>query len=388
MYRSARRTVAAVATMAIGAAAVAAGATAANAAPDEESLASIVVEIDLPTDDSGQGPMVFSATDVVIGEGPELTGDDEIANPSGYCGEVEVDVDLGMQTITVSSSSDACNFETADVSVEITGDFILGGVELYSDSLFDAETELEYYLYDGTLYASWTLIESGSPDMNGAAVFGIVHSDEHPFIDVHADMALSKYNEHWLAIGSLGYMGIVRGWETPEGFEFRPYERTTRDALAAFMYRTFGDEVNPVSDEPAVEPFVDVSSDPDSPHYNEHWEAIYWMAAEGLAEGWPVDGGYAYRPTAQITRDAVAAFMFRLDGGASAPQGNPFTDVSSDPESADFSEHAVAIAWMYEEGLANGWSTSEGPEYRPTAKITRDAIAAFIYRTVTQARPS
>ncbi|MFW7413890.1 S-layer homology domain-containing protein [Demequina sp. SO4-18] len=372
MRNAVTRTASAVATMALGAAAVAGGATAATAAPDEETLASIYVHLYGP-----EGEKAFEVVDVPVGGDSELTSADVVYDPENLDGGVEVDVDLDGYPGGIAIGGIADEFVAADLTVELSGGFTLGGAYLVQDGLYGDDVDVEAGVGEETFHAYWNGDATGTT-LNGTTYFWIFDADDFPFIDSHGDQALPTYTEHWMPIYYLGTEGISEGWETPQGsFEYRPYNRTTRDALAAFFYRLYGGEA---AVSPDAEPFIDVSSDPDSPHYSEHWEAIYWMAEEGLSTGWPTAEGDEYRPTAQITRDAVAAFFFRLSEATGTPDSDPFVDVSSDPASEHYSEHATAIAWMHAFGLSEGWDTPAGAEYRPTAKVTRDAIAAFIFR--------
>ena len=126
-----------------------------------------------------------------------------------------------------------------------------------------------------------------------------------------------------------------------------------------------------VTVEPAPISFIDVEG-------SEHAAAIGWLAAEGISTGWSTPEGQEFRPLADITRDAMAAFLYRYAGSpeVTLPAESPFVDVT--PDSTEFYEE---IVWMFQEGISTGWETSEGREYRPLADITRDAMAAFLYRS-------
>ena len=79
----------------------------------------IRVELDLVEGDGtpwGSGPAVFEVTDAPIGAGPELTGADLVANPSGWCGSVTVDVDPVASTVTVAAE-ESCDFTDVRVWV-------------------------------------------------------------------------------------------------------------------------------------------------------------------------------------------------------------------------------------------------------------------------------
>lgn len=118
---------------------------------------------------------------------------------------------------------------------------------------------------------------------------------------------------------------------------------------------------------PASYRFVDV---PDGAPFSTE---IAWLADQGVSTGWS-DG--TFRPFQPVTRDAMAAFMYRLAGSPAfdAPAVSAFVDV---PVTYQF---YTEIAWLAASGISTGWETSNGKEFRPWNLITRDAMAAFLYR--------
>jgi hypothetical protein len=91
---------------------------------------------------------------------------------------------------------------------------------------------------------------------------------------------------------------------------------------------------------------------------------------EGIA------GGYAdgtFRPASSITRQAMAAFLYRLAGEPTlTPPPTPtFPDV---PSSHPFFHE---IEWLASTGVTSGYPDGT---YRPTATVTRQSMAAFLYR--------
>lgn len=153
-----KRTFLTAASAAAATAALLATATAAGAAEDEPTYANIYVAIDLP-DYSDGGPMEFEALDVLVGDGPELTGDDEIANPSGWCGDAEVDIDLTAMTITFTGGEEYCDFQEAYLAVELYGGTVLNNLEaeVTEDTLFEGESLLEWYGVEGGIFdAYWS----------------------------------------------------------------------------------------------------------------------------------------------------------------------------------------------------------------------------------------
>jgi hypothetical protein len=76
----------------------------------------IRVELDLPYCCPDSGPAIFVANGVTPGAGVELDGSNLVANPSDWCGSLQVDIDPDAQTITISPD-EGCDFETAVVTI-------------------------------------------------------------------------------------------------------------------------------------------------------------------------------------------------------------------------------------------------------------------------------
>jgi serine protease len=75
--------------------------------------------------------------------------------------------------------------------------------------------------------------------------------------------------------------------------------------MAAFLYRFAG---SPAYTAPPVSPFQDVSTG------QQFYKEMAWLAEEGISTGWiHSDGTHSYRPLTWIKRDAMAAFLRRLD---------------------------------------------------------------------------
>ncbi|WP_299087379.1 S-layer homology domain-containing protein [uncultured Microbacterium sp.] len=112
---------------------------------------------------------------------------------------------------------------------------------------------------------------------------------------------------------------------------------------------------------------------------NEFYREITWLASAGVSTGWvSADGVAEFRPFEPISRDAMAAFLYRFDAGATPARthGSQFTDVT--PALSAFSGE---IEWLASLGITAGYDRPGGStDYRPFAHITRDAMAAFLYR--------
>src|SRR5699024_10639875 len=93
-------------------------------------------------------------------------------------------------------------------------------------------------------------------------------------------------------------------------------------------------------------------------------------SAQGITTGYP-DGDF--NPRRSITREAMAAFMYRYAGkpSFSAPSRSPFKDLSrADPFYKE-------ITWLADQGITTGYDDGT---FRPGNKISREATAAFLYR--------
>jgi hypothetical protein len=165
-------------------------------------------------------------------------------------------------------------------------------------------------------------------------------------------------------IGWLVDQGIAEGY--PDG-SFQPGNTVSRQAMAAYLYRFAGSPPPPST--PAG--FVDVS--PSHPFH----DAIAWMVAEGYADGYS-DG--TFRPTGAVSRQAMAAYLYRYAGSPEGPFGSAgFVDVSPSHPFHD------AIAWMVAEGITDGYSDGT---FLPSGPITRQAAAAFLFRFAATLEPA
>lgn len=184
------------------------------------------------------------------------------------------------------------------------------------------------------------------------------------FVDVPPGRAF--YNE----ITWMYQRGISTGWVIGGQRYYKPLEAVSREAMAAFMYRMAGKPSTPPA--LATSPFADVPTT--HPFYRE----ISWMYQRGISTGWGVGGKRYYKPGESVARDAMAAFMYRYAGGAGAkfspPARSPFTDVT--PASPFYRE----ITWMFWWGITTGWGYANKIEFRSAQPVSREAMAAFMYR--------
>jgi hypothetical protein len=97
---------------------------------------------------------------------------------------------------------------------------------------------------------------------------------------------------------------------------------------------------------------------------------IEWLASTGVTTGYP---DFTFRPTATVSRAAMAAFLYRFAGQPSftPPAVSPFSDITA---STQFYKE---MAWLASSEVATGFSDGS---FRPVQSVNRDAMAAFLYR--------
>lgn len=163
------------------------------------------------------------------------------------------------------------------------------------------------------------------------------------------------------------------GWLQPPVGPGRLVERLTAFILAvlfvvvgAALPATADDATLPETVQPVSTGFVDVP-----PEHRFH-AAVTWLVAEGITQG---TSPTTFDPTTEITRSQLAVFLWRYRGSP-APEGtHGFSDI---PTGAGYAD---AVAWLGEAGIAAGVTTQE---FRPTAPVTRQQMAVFLWRAFAQ----
>ncbi|WP_277549736.1 S-layer homology domain-containing protein [Kocuria oceani] len=153
--------------------------------------------------------------------------------------------------------------------------------------------------------------------------------------------------------------------QVPAGVNHHEYDQA---ALLDAALRTYGSASVPAPAPVVPGPFTDV------PATHTFAPEITWVKNRAVLRGWP-DG--TYRPTHQMTREQVAAALYRLAGSPTytPPRTSPFTDV---PTSHVFYKE---IAWLHAKGISTGWAAADGTRtYKPAQRVSRDQMAAFFYR--------
>lgn len=184
-----------------------------------------------------------------------------------------------------------------------------------------------------------------------------------PFTDVTYDQKFAK-EINWMSSSKLS-TGINAG----NGLrKYQPKTNVTREAMAAFLFRINAPKNYKA---PAKSYFSDMK--PSDKFYKE----ISWMYSSKLSTGVKQKVGKPkYMPKAGVTREAMAAFIYRMDTAKKpvVPKKSPFVDMT--PRTKFYKE----IAWMSQKGLSTGVNKNGKRYYMPKDSVTREAMAAFIYR--------
>ena len=158
--------------------------------------------------------------------------------------------------------------------------------------------------------------------------------------------------------------GLTTGVKNAKGVNFLPSSKLTREAEAAFLYREAG---NPSFMMP-TQRFKDVGPS------HKFYKPIMWMKAKGLTTGIKTKQGLKYEPSWRLSREAMAAFLHRAAGKPSFTAKKGFPDVKRGDK------FYQQIMWMQSAGLSTGIKTDSGTIYGPKRTVTREAMAAFMYR--------
>ncbi|WP_298454761.1 S-layer homology domain-containing protein [uncultured Cellulomonas sp.] len=137
-------------------------------------------------------------------------------------------------------------------------------------------------------------------------------------------------------------------------------------------------ELAPIVDRITVAPFsstmVDVTPVPsfsDVDEANPFHADIRWLVEQRITTGY--DDG-TYRPTWPVTRQAMAAFLYRLLTGEQEAPACAVAAAADVPADAAF---CGEIAWLMDEGISTGYDDGT---FRPATPVSRQAMAAFLHR--------
>jgi len=104
---------------------------------------------------------------------------------------------------------------------------------------------------------------------------------------------------------------------------------------------------------------------------------ISWLFTQGLTNGSTTGNVTTYDPSANISRQAFAAFLYRYAGNNWQPAAGTRTFADVAPGSTFYTE----VEWLAHEGLATGTAQTTGkPLFKPGTTIDRQSLAAILYR--------
>ena len=147
---------------------------------------------------------------------------------------------------------------------------------------------------------------------------------------------------------------------------FSPNSTMTRAMLATVLYRAAG---SPAATGGAS--FTDVS---DSAYYH---NAASWASANGIVSGY---GNGLFGSNDPVTREQLAAILWRYDGSPEAEVGENFAD-----EASIASYASTAVDWARAEGIISGM---DGNRFAPQGSATRAQVSAILHRYLTRTAPA
>ena len=270
-------------------------------------------------------------------------------------------------TVTVKASTapgklrTTPEYNTANISWDVPTD-VVGNISNYTLTLKQAGKSDQTFTVNGTSYSLSGLTEGTSYTVSIVAnVISVDGSQTATSPDASVDLQTftrftdSKYSSFPREVDWMKTAGISTGyWDGT----YAPFGTVTREQMAAFMYRMAGRPAfNPTS------PFMDA-------RYSSFPLEVNWMKTAGISTGY-WDGTYA--PFGTVTREQMAAFMHRYAVNVCSvnlPVSKVFVD-------AKYSSFPSDVAWMGGAGISTGYWDGT---YRPFDPVTREQMAAFMYR--------
>ena len=143
--------------------------------------------------------------------------------------------------------------------------------------------------------------------------------------------------------------------------EYRGMSSVIRQDMAAFLYRWAGSpEYTPSNAD--MHRFRDV--DGATPHAKEIW----WLASTGISEGWlESDGSRTFRGMSPVTRQDMAAFLYRLAGTPNRDLDTDGAFIYSYFRDVNWSTpHAEDIWWLAMKKISTGWIVTSQPSPLPS----------------------
>ena len=177
----------------------------------------------------------------------------------------------------------------------------VAGLQFEADINWMADNALTTGYADGTYRPAGSI----NRDAMAAFLYRLAGSPNYSAPTVSPFKDVPTTDQFYKEISWLAESGISTGY--PDG-TFRPLSPVKRDAMAAFMNRFAGEQCSIDAaggfEAPAAASFKDV------PTNDQFHREISWMKDSGVSTGWPDN---SYRPLEDVSREAMAAFIHRLD---------------------------------------------------------------------------
>ncbi|MHA3724025.1 S-layer homology domain-containing protein [Leucobacter sp. HY1910] len=222
-------------------------------------------------------------------------------------------------------------------------------------------------------YQAWNStydLKQATPiDTTSGSVTGIDFTVKPGFAD--RCMMYDYCNKFYKEVMWMLETGISTGTKVDVGwsvwYNYQPKQNVTREAMAAFLYR-MSDRTGYKA--PKKQLFPDVKPN------HKFYKQIQWMGATGISTGTKRNGKSYYEPSKSVTRDAMAAFLYRMSdrSGYVPPTKQAFPDVK--PGHKFYTQ----IQWMSKAGISTGTKRNGKYYYDPSTAVSREAMAAFLYR--------
>lgn len=238
-----------------------------------------------------------------------------------------------LYTATALGSMSSVIFSSADIKEGETYTVLVDGV-----SVGTATAKLGISSSDGGSFAP------GQNQNSGAQPGGVSGFGDVPQTSWFAD-----------AVRYVTGKSLMNGTSTTA---FSPNENMSRAMLATVLYRMSGETAE------ADSSFGDVSS---SAYYA---AAVNWASSKGIVNG---TGADAFSPNASITREQLAAMLYRYAGEPSVS-----ADLSAYTDAVSISPYAEkAVEWCVAKGILSGKSATR---LAPQDTATRAECAAMLQR--------
>jgi hypothetical protein len=235
--------------------------------------------------------VVVPEAEVVLVPGTDLANSTLDINPPAITGEVDVFGPLDIECLPdnpdqVIASTDVCGTQQfSDVPTS---------APFYCDIDWMVQEEITTG-FPGGLFKPADAVKRQSMS---AFMYRLAGSPMFPLPDDPTFSDVPETHPFYDEIEWMNFEEITTGFS---GGVFKPNDTVKRQSMSAFMYR-FAEE--PMFTPPGSPSFNDVPTT--HPFYDE----VEWMAEEGITTGFP---GGLFKPSADVTRQSMSAFMHRLD---------------------------------------------------------------------------